>query len=254
MRRFKFKKPFVESPYPPKSKNVLWVDVNESTGKISTIRQFKKGQWIDYMQFVPEPEIPEPIVGPADNEIWYTTEEGEAINWYYEDGIWPEHTVNDNTTFGGGNLMSNTYENGIGKLVFEKPLTQITSEPGSMFSYFSSIQSGKKITKIVLPNTMSSIGYYAFMGCGELTDITIPESITQIQGNAFYGCVNLESINIPKTIEEISPDAFEGCQNTPIINYNGTVGEWNSKNITLYYPENGIVHCTDGDITIPATN
>ena len=58
MRRFKFDRPLVESKNPPKNPNVLWVDVNESTGKVANIKKFKKGQWIDYMQFVPEPEIP----------------------------------------------------------------------------------------------------------------------------------------------------------------------------------------------------
>lgn len=47
MRRFKFDKPLVESAYPPESKNVLWVDINESTGSIISIKEFKKGDWVD---------------------------------------------------------------------------------------------------------------------------------------------------------------------------------------------------------------
>jgi hypothetical protein len=40
MRRFNFNKPMVESKYPPKDTNVLWVDVNESTGKVANIKKF----------------------------------------------------------------------------------------------------------------------------------------------------------------------------------------------------------------------
>ena len=35
-----------ESPYPPTDTNVLWVDVNESTGDIATIKKFENGEWV----------------------------------------------------------------------------------------------------------------------------------------------------------------------------------------------------------------
>jgi hypothetical protein len=41
MKRFYFKKPMVESPYPPKRVDVLWVDVNETNGKVVSIKEFK---------------------------------------------------------------------------------------------------------------------------------------------------------------------------------------------------------------------
>lgn len=40
MKRFKFDKPLVESPYPPSNTNVLWVDVDEKSGKIASIKQY----------------------------------------------------------------------------------------------------------------------------------------------------------------------------------------------------------------------
>jgi len=45
MRRFEFNKTMVESPLPPKDKNVLWVDINESTGKLASIKEFISGTW-----------------------------------------------------------------------------------------------------------------------------------------------------------------------------------------------------------------
>ena len=46
MKRFNFNnKPLVESPYPPKDTNVLWVDVDKNTGKVSSISKFNNGTW-----------------------------------------------------------------------------------------------------------------------------------------------------------------------------------------------------------------
>lgn len=46
MKRFNFNnKPMIESPYPPQDTNVLWVDMDESTGKVSSISAFKNGEW-----------------------------------------------------------------------------------------------------------------------------------------------------------------------------------------------------------------
>jgi hypothetical protein len=46
MKRFNFNnKPIVESPYPPQDLNVLWADIDESTGKVSSISAFKNGEW-----------------------------------------------------------------------------------------------------------------------------------------------------------------------------------------------------------------
>lgn len=38
-----------ESPYPPTDTNVFWVDVNESTGDIATIKKFENGEWVPYL-------------------------------------------------------------------------------------------------------------------------------------------------------------------------------------------------------------
>ena len=45
-----------------------------------------------------------------------------------------------------------------------------------------------------IPNTVTSIGRYAFSGCSTLTSITIPENITIIPNDAFENCSSLTSI------------------------------------------------------------
>ena len=45
MRKYKFDKPLVESQGPPHDKNVYWVDVDEKTGKLSSIKEYNSGVW-----------------------------------------------------------------------------------------------------------------------------------------------------------------------------------------------------------------
>ena len=44
------------------------------------------------------------------------------------------------------------------------------------------------------PNSVTSIGECAFLGCGSLTSITLPNSLTRIGKNAFLSCNNLATI------------------------------------------------------------
>ena len=49
----------------------------------------------------------------------------------------------------------------------------------------------KSLTTITIPNSVTSISWYAFDGCTSLTNIIIPNSITRIERAAFKGCPNL---------------------------------------------------------------
>ena len=68
-----------------------------------------------------------------------------------------------------------------------------------------------EITDLVIPNSVTSIGGYAFYGCTGLTSITIPNSVTSIGGYAFSGCSGLTSITIPNSVTSIGEDAFYQC-------------------------------------------
>ena len=53
-----------------------------------------------------------------------------------------------------------------------------------------------KLTDITIPSSVTSIGRYAFSGCG-FTEITIPSTVTSIGDYAFWECSSLESITLP---------------------------------------------------------
>ncbi len=69
-----------------------------------------------------------------------------------------------------------------------------------------------EITKLVIPNDVTSISSYAFSGCSSLTSVTIGNSVTTISSSTFYGCSGLTSVRF-----ENSKD------NTPIVLENNYV-------------------------------
>lgn len=68
-----------------------------------------------------------------------------------------------------------------------------------------------RIRKIVIGDSVISIGNYAFYQCSALTSITIPDSVTSIATYAFYQCFALTSIAIPDSVTSIGASAFNGC-------------------------------------------
>ena len=64
---------------------------------------------------------------------------------------------------------------------------------------------------ITLPNTINSIGSYAFYNCGSLTSIDIPNSVSLVGDSVFCNCKGLTSIVLPNSITSIGKCVFEGC-------------------------------------------
>ena len=65
-----------------------------------------------------------------------------------------------------------------------------------------------KLTSIVIPEGVTTIGNWAFDGCESITSITLPETVTSIGSGAFQFCYRLSSINLPFGITSINNLTF----------------------------------------------
>lgn len=73
-------------------------------------------------------------------------------------------------------------------------------------------------TEIIIPATynglpVKEIRAWAFSYNKTITSVQIPDSVTTIGGYAFHKCTALKSINFPKSLETIEDSAFTGCGN-----------------------------------------
>ncbi|MBO5302701.1 MAG: leucine-rich repeat domain-containing protein [Lachnospiraceae bacterium] len=68
-----------------------------------------------------------------------------------------------------------------------------------------------KIKSITIPDSVTSIGYFAFSGCTNLESVNIPEGLTEIEAGLFQNCHSLKSITIPESVTSIAGYAFDYC-------------------------------------------
>ena len=137
----------------------------------------------------------------VDYIITYTSSDGETVSPCY-----------DAKTPFNVNIINNTYENGMGKISFDNPVTSIGEKA------FSDCD---RLTSITIPESVTNIGGWAFRGCKSLTSITIPNSVTSIGDYVFRGCESLTSITIPEGVTIIGDGAFSHCKSLTAINYKG---------------------------------
>jgi len=73
------------------------------------------------------------------------------------------------------------------------------------------------LTSVVIGNNVTSISDYAFYSCNSLTSARIGDSVTSIGNLAFYDCTSLKSIEIPDSVTGIGEDAFAYCDSLTSI-------------------------------------
>lgn len=109
--------------------------------------------------------------------------------------------------------------------------------------------------EVVLPDSVTAIGYHAFVGDNTARQIELPENVTELFYNAFYDCDRLEVLSIEADgfvfgidtvvdADNLTSIYFSGS-NPALISYNDNPdevdhvieGSFAGLNVTVYYPE-----------------
>ena len=69
------------------------------------------------------------------------------------------------------------------------------------------------LASVVLPASLRSIRYSAFLGCRELRSMEIPDSVVTIASSAFADCRNLRSVKLSERLDTLGMDVFAHCPN-----------------------------------------
>lgn len=105
----------------------------------------------------------------------------------------------------------------------------------------------RDIKKIIIPNSVTSIGDHTFAGCTNLTSVTIPDSVTSIGTFAFSNCSRLTSVTIPDSVTSIGDFAFSDCSNLKSLIFKGkTLEEVQSmENYPFGIKDKSLIACID---------
>lgn len=153
----------VKAITPPSGDRYLFTDTNDCPIYVpaQSVEAYKSAPyWSEYADRI----FPIEEATPPQNEIWYTSTDGQIV------------TPDDRYVY--ATIVSNTYEDGRGVLVFDQPITIVGG----------------------------------FSNCTTLATITMGEEIKEIDENAFRNCSNLEQIQFPTTVESFGESAFWGCR------------------------------------------
>lgn len=71
----------------------------------------------------------------------------------------------------------------------------------------------KKITKLLIPDTVIAIGSEAFSDNTAINEIIVSHNLEYIGQKAFCGCKMMSGFNLPSSVKYIETETFDGCWN-----------------------------------------
>ncbi|MBQ8045041.1 MAG: leucine-rich repeat domain-containing protein, partial [Bacteroidales bacterium] len=108
------------------------------------------------------------------------------------------------------------------------------------------------LTSVTIPNSVTSIGACAFESCRGLTSVTIPNSVTSIGACAFSSCSGLTSVTIPNSVTSIGEHAFGACSGLTTLNFNAiNCGDFSSSYHPFHYTPISTIDIGDSVQRIP---
>ncbi len=136
-----------------------------------------------------------------------------------------------------------------------QPVTEVSGLDGLETIPAYAFYGQTALTSVTLPDSLQTIGNYAFTGCG-ITSVTIPGNVTNIERNAFqdcenllsvdlvcaeqaniglyafFGCTSLKTVIIEKNVQSLDRYAFAGSENLKDVFFEGTKQEWTDRSFS----------------------
>lgn len=144
----------------------------------------------------------------------YVTNIKDEGEYYYEGGLLrytdiENILVNNNKKYDSRNNCNAIIETATNTLVAGCKNTIIPDTVTSVGNY--AFYNCDGLSNITISNSVKNIGKSAFYGCKKLTSVSILEETTNIGDYAFRYCSNLTNVTIPDNVKSIGIDAFDGC-------------------------------------------
>ena len=90
--------------------------------------------------------------------------------------------------------------------------------PDSVYSIGTSAFSNcKYLTTIVFPDTLESLGQYCFSRCSSLVNVSIPNSVSHLGDLSFAYCTSLSSVYIYNSLGSFANGVFQNCTSITLI-------------------------------------
>ena len=88
---------------------------------------------------------------------------------------------------------------------------------------------------IIIPDTVTRIGDYAFANNPDITSVIIPSTVKYIGNHAFDGCTNIDYFTLPDSCTYLGEAALKGCRLSRGFNCNALDGQ-----LSHYFTPKGI--------------
>lgn len=164
---------------------------------------------------------------PANNEIWYTTTDGNQAGLKTQ----------------SFNVSVTSHERRDDKWVvtFSGALTTIGMEYNSTGAF----ENSSNLVTIALPDSVTKVYDYTFYKCCNLQSVELSNNIQLIGYMAFYNCTSLTEITLPASVTNIGVAAFNDCRNLTRVNSLATTppalgDDVFTSDVTIYVPESAI--------------
>ena len=220
--------------------NLTWsLNTKDSTLTITGSGEMTSAPWNEYKQYIAHVSLPDNLTSICDNayngcsamtkivipntisKIGKSAFSGSGLTGVYISDLaaWCNINFRDN-----GNPVSIAHR----LYLNDTEVVDLVIPSGIKTIKANSFNGCWSLESIVIPNSVTSIEYFAFRHCDNLTgELVIPNSVKSLGDEAFYGCELFTSVVIGENLQNIGMEVFYRCDQIKTVT-------WNAKNCESY--------------------